>query len=74
MLVQKRKVAAALEQLKLNHVNYADLNISYDNLSEYPEDQPPVVVNFTKTMAESNIDPEAAAVAGVEEEEGTKEG
>ena len=74
MLVRRRKVAAALEWLKLNHVDYADLDISYDNLSKYPEDQPPVVVNFTKTMAESNIDPEAAAVTGVEEEEGTEEG
>ena len=74
MLIQRRKVAATLEWLKLNHVDYADLDISYDNLSKYPEDQPPVVVNFTKTMAESNIDPEAAAVTGVEEEEGTEEG
>ena len=74
MLVRRRKVAAALEWLKLNHVDYADLDISYDNLSKYPEDQPPVVVNFTKTMAESNIDSKAAAVTGVEKEEGTEEG
>ena len=66
MLIRRRKVAAALEWLKLNHVDYADLDISYDNLSKYPEDQPPVIVNFTKTMAESNIDPEAAAVTGVD--------
>ena len=63
MLVRRRKVAAALEWLKLNHVDYADLDISYDNLSKYPENQPPVVVNFTKTIAESNIDPEKAAVS-----------
>ena len=68
MLVRRRKVAAALEWLKLNHVDYADLDISYDNLSKYPEDQPPVRVNFTKTMAKSNINPEAAAVTGVNEE------
>ena len=31
-------------------------------------------MNLTKTMAESNIDPEAAAVTGVNEKEGMKAG
>ena len=38
MLVRRRKVAAALEWLKLNDVDYADLDISHDNMSKYPED------------------------------------
>ena len=74
MLVRRKKVAAALEWLKLNHADYADLTISYENLQEYPEDEPPVIVNYTQTMAESNVDPEAAAVNKTEEEEGVEEG
>ena len=37
MLVRRNKVAAALEWLKLNHCDYYDLDISYDNLAEYRE-------------------------------------
>ena len=40
MLVRKNKVVKALEWLKLNHIDYADLNISYDNLAAYPENEP----------------------------------
>ncbi|KAI0735632.1 hypothetical protein C8Q76DRAFT_601577, partial [Earliella scabrosa] len=73
MLVRRRKVQAALEWLKLNHVDYADLNISYENLAGYPEDEPPVIVNFTQTT-DSNKDPESTAVNNLEEDEGTDEG
>ncbi|RDX46201.1 hypothetical protein OH76DRAFT_1356373, partial [Lentinus brumalis] len=73
LLVRRNKVAKALEWLKLNHADYADLEISYKNLSEYPEDQPPVVVNFTQSMG-SNKDPESTAVNDEEEDEGTEEG
>ena len=45
LLVRHKKVAAALEWLKLNHQDYFDLEISYKNLEEYPEDMPPVVKN-----------------------------
>ena len=45
LLIRRDRVSAALEWLKLNHSDYADLNISYSNLSEYPEDQPPVHVD-----------------------------
>lgn len=38
LLVNKKKVANALEWLKLNHCDYFDLEISYENLSEYPDD------------------------------------
>ena len=40
LLVHQNKVAKALEWLKLNHSNYADLEISYKNLESYPEDTP----------------------------------
>src|SRR5882762_9460122 len=32
LLVRRNKVMAALEWLKLNHLDYEDLNISYENL------------------------------------------
>ncbi|KAH8084932.1 hypothetical protein BXZ70DRAFT_900271 [Cristinia sonorae] len=42
-LVRHNKVKAALDWLKLNHKDYADLEISEANLKEYSEDEPPVV-------------------------------
>ena len=46
LLIRRWKVMEALEWLKLNHCDYADLEISYKNLSDYPEDVPPVVVEY----------------------------
>jgi len=46
LLVHRNKVALALEWLKLNHIDYTDLNISYDNLNAYPEHEPPVQVDY----------------------------
>jgi len=46
LLVRRNKVAKALEWLKLNHRDYADLKISHKNLESYPEDSPPVVINY----------------------------
>jgi len=37
----------ALEWLKLDHKDYADLEISYKNLESYPEDSPPVVIKLS---------------------------
>src|ERR1700720_4528727 len=47
LLVRRNKVAKDLEWLKLNHRDYADLEISYKNLEFYPEDSPPVVINYS---------------------------
>ena len=46
LLVRQNKVAMALEWLKLNHIDYTDLNISYENLNSYPENEPPVQVDY----------------------------
>ncbi|EIW54538.1 uncharacterized protein TRAVEDRAFT_77447, partial [Trametes versicolor FP-101664 SS1] len=73
MLVRRNKVADALEWLKLNHIDYADLEISYDNINSYPEDEPPVIVNYSKSM-ESNVDPEVSAVNASEEDEDADDG
>ena len=65
LLVRRNKFAAALEWL-----NYFNLEISYKNLAEYPEDTPPVVVDYHHST--TNKDPESTAVNDMEEEEGTE--
>ena len=72
LLVRRDKVAAALEWLKLNHSDYADLQISYKNLQEYPEDRPPVAVDFHPTTHNSNL--ESTAVHDNDDEHGTSNG
>lgn len=74
-LVRHSKIRAALEWLKLNHIDYADVEISYSNLAEYPENEPPVWVNFHKIDPEHPLkDSEATAVNDMEAEDGTTEG
>jgi hypothetical protein len=72
LLVRKDKVGKALEWLKLNHDDYADLNISYENLNEYPENGPPVVVDYR--VSEGQKDPEAMAAHNDNGEDGTRSG
>jgi hypothetical protein len=72
LLVRRNKVAKALEWLKLNHQDYADLEISYKNLESYPEDSPPVVINYRHSV--TNKIPEATSVHDMEFEHGTEEG
>src|SRR6266487_4287854 len=72
LLVRRNKVRAALEWLKLNHSDYYDLEISQRNLDQYPEDGPPVVVDYHESF--TNKDPENTAVYDNETEEGTETG
>ena len=72
LLVRRKKVAAALEWLKLNHCDYFDLEISYDNLNEYPEHGPPVVVDYYHST--TNKTPESTAINDMETEDGTESG
>ena len=72
LLVRRRKVSAALEWLKLNHCDYFDLQISYKNLNKYPEDTPPVVVDYQHST--TNKEPESTAVNDMETEDGTETG
>ena len=46
LLVRRKQVAHALEWLKLNHADYGDLEIAYDELERYPEDSLPVTVEY----------------------------
>ena len=75
MLVRRNHVAKALEWLKLNHVDYADLNISKRNLETYPISGVPVVIDYKKTNEdEGNKIPSAMSKFDTEIEEGTTEG
>jgi hypothetical protein len=72
LLVRRNKVAHALEWLKLNHIDYSDLEISYKNLESYPEDSPPVVIDYQHSI--TNKIPEATSIHDMELENGTEEG
>jgi Helitron helicase-like domain at N-terminus/PIF1-like helicase len=50
LLVRRNHVAHALEWLRLNHSDYADLEIAYDELYRYPEDSPPVSVHYRHSL------------------------
>lgn len=71
-LVRRNKVRNALDWLKLNHADYQDITISTENLDSYPEDRPPVIVDFH--MQEATKDAEATAVNDSDEADGTTEG
>jgi len=58
--------------LKLNHADYYDCEISEKNLASYPEDGPPVVLDYY--LSSSNKNPESTSVNDMDEEEGTSEG
>lgn len=72
LLVRRNVVANALGWLKLNHCDYFDVGISLDNLNGYPEDSPPVSIQY-KSMG-SNKPPEATSVFDTEEEDGVQDG
>jgi Helitron helicase-like domain at N-terminus len=71
-LVRRNAVARALEWLKLNHPDYSDLEISYDNLSQYPESEPPVSIEYRHST--SNKYAESTSKFDDEDEDGTEEG
>jgi Helitron helicase-like domain at N-terminus len=72
LLVRKNAVGKALEWLKLNHVDYSDLDIAYNNLEAYPDDGPPVVVTYRTAMTNKN--PEAVSAFDNDKEEGVDSG
>ena len=61
-----------MEWLKLNHIGYADLTVSYENLHSYAEDGPPVVVDYRQSTGER--DPETIALSDNDPEDGTSTG
>ena len=71
-LVRHNHVKHALEWLILNNADYHDVSISLENLGEYPEDMPPVGIEYKHMM--HNKTPEGTSVHDMEEEEGTENG
>ena len=75
MLVRRNVVKDALEWLKLNHVDYEDLQISLENLSDYPLAGIPVYIKYTKSDSDSgNKIVSAMSVDDNEFEDGTTDG
>ena len=50
LLIRRKNVAHALEWLKLNHSDYTDLDISYEELNRNPKDKPPVSIHFQHSL------------------------
>ena len=50
LLVRRKYVTCALEWLKLNHSDYADLKIAYNQLDHYPEKSPPISVEYQYSL------------------------
>ena len=61
-----------MEWLILNHSDYEDVRISNKNLNEYPEDMPPVSIEYKQMQ--HNKTPEGTSVHDMEVEDGTEEG
>ena len=75
MLVHRNNVKDALEWLKLNHIDYYDLEISLQNLDDYPLAGVPVNIEYTKSDEESgNKIASAMSVYDGEFEDGTTDG
>jgi len=72
MLERRRHISAALEWLKINHSDYADVQISQENLKRYPEEGPPVTIDYRSSIV--NKHKEATSVFDMEEEEGVHDG
>ena len=71
-LVRRNAVIAALEWLKLNHADYANIKISQEYMDQYHEDMPPVSIEYKESV--TNKVPEGTSVFDQDEEEGTEEG
>ncbi|TFK62684.1 hypothetical protein BDN72DRAFT_776817, partial [Pluteus cervinus] len=71
-LVRKNVVVNALKWLKLNHVDYQDIEIDYKAMKSYPDDVPPVTVQYRNM--ESNQNTESMSVFDQEVEDGVDSG
>ena len=72
MLARRRYISAALEWLKINHSDYSDVQISQENLKLYPEEGPPVTIDYRSSII--NKQKEATSVFDMDEEEGVHDG
>ena len=65
-------MSKALRWLKLNHIDYYDCSISEKKLASYPDEGPPVVVDYYTSSLNKN--PESTSIHDMEEEDGTTKG
>jgi len=72
LLVRRTQVGMALKWLKLNHCDYQAIEISEDNLNDYPEHDVPVVIDYRQST--SNKDKEATSVHDNDDEDGAENG
>ena len=72
MLAHRQYISAALEWLKINHSDYADVQISQENLKLYLEEGPPVTIDYWSSII--NKHKEATSVFDMEKEEGVHDG
>jgi hypothetical protein len=72
LMIRRKQVARALEWLKLNHSDYADIDISYAELAWYPEDRPPVSIQYQYSL--SNKPEEGTSVFDSEPADGVAQG
>jgi hypothetical protein len=66
-LVRRNAVINALDWLKLNHGDYADIEISHANAMQYDDDMPPVSVEYRPS--ETNKVPEGTSVFDNDEDD-----
>ena len=71
-LVRRNHVAKALEWLKLNHCDYADIEISSKHLDQYDENSCPVSIEYRESNANKVV--EGTSVFDKEIDDGTEEG
>ncbi|XP_006462335.1 hypothetical protein AGABI2DRAFT_151828 [Agaricus bisporus var. bisporus H97] len=67
MLVRRQKVRLALQWLKINHSDYSDLVISESNLSAYPDEGLPVMVEHCPI--DGSINPLVVPLSGEDEDD-----
>jgi hypothetical protein len=72
LLVRRKEVGKALQWLRLNHLDYQNMEISEENLKQYPLKGTPVVIDYRESVM--NHDKEAMSVHDNEEEEGVETG
>jgi len=71
-LVRRNRVMRALQWLKANHCDYANIEISTQNLESYSETEPPVSIQYQQSN--TNKSPEGTSVFDNDIEDGTEEG
>lgn len=74
VLVRRNRVRAALEWLRLNHKDYADLTIDYDALETYELEGVPIGLLRKEVVQDGNILAAAKSVFDPAFEEGTNDG